>query len=59
MPPLMHVPRRLVAADQDQQRLHQQLLVVELLAVDLGVDQDADQVLARAAPRRSARTRRW
>ena len=37
------VARRLVAADQDEQALHQQIVVAEALAVDLGVDQDADE----------------
>ena len=41
------VPRRLVAADQDQQRFHQQLVVVEPHPVDLGVDEDADQIVLR------------
>jgi hypothetical protein len=41
------VPGRLVPADQDEQRLHEQLLVVQALAVDPGVHEDAHQVLAR------------
>ncbi len=41
------VARRLVAADQDQQALLQELLVVESLAVDLAVDQQRDQIVLR------------
>ena len=42
-----HVAGRLVAADEDEQALHQQLVVAQPLAVDLGVHEDADQVVAR------------
>jgi hypothetical protein len=41
------VARRLVAADQDEQALHQQIVFAEPLAVDLGVDQNAHEVVAR------------
>ena len=40
----------LVAADQDQERLEHELLVVQSFAVDLGVDERADDVLARRRP---------
>jgi hypothetical protein len=39
------VARGLVAADEDQQRLHEQRLVVEALAVDLRVHEEAHQVV--------------
>ena len=42
-----HVPARLVAADEDQQALLDDRLVVEALAVDLGVAEDADEVVLR------------
>ena len=40
-----HVARRLVAADEDQQRLLQQRIVVEPLAVDLGMHERAHQIV--------------
>ena len=45
MPPLMHVAGGLVAADEDEQRFLQQRVVVEPLAVDLGVHEDAHQIV--------------
>src|SRR5262249_60092118 len=38
---------RLVAADEDEQALHEQLVVAQAGAVDLGVHEDADQVVTR------------
>ena len=59
-----HVARRLVAADEEQQRLEDDLVVVEAVAVDLGVHEHADEVVGRAraarrdhAPGRTRRTR--
>ena len=46
------VPRGLVPTDQDEQGLVDDLIVGELLAVDLGVDQDADEVVGGLAPAR-------
>ena len=45
-----HVARRLVAADQDQERLVHDGLVVEAVAVDLGLAQLGDEVVARVGP---------
>ena len=42
-----HVAARLVAADQDEQALLDDRLVVESLAVDLRVAEDADEVVLR------------
>ena len=44
-----HVAGRLVAADQDQQALLEDLLLAESIAVELGVDEDAHQVVGRGA----------
>ena len=55
----MHVAARLVAADEDQQALLDDRLVVELFAVDLGLAQDADEVVLRGCARRSAITPSW
>ena len=50
------VAGRLVAADQDQQRLVDEGRLVEPVAVDLGVDQRADQVVGLVVPRRCSAT---
>ena len=42
-----HVARRLVAADEDQQRLVQHVVGCEAVAVDLGVHEHAHQVVGR------------
>ncbi len=44
--------RRLVATDQDEQRLVQDLVVRELVPVDLGVGEDAHEVVAGTAAAR-------
>ncbi len=49
MPAADHVARRLVAADEDEERLVDERVVVERVAVDLGVAQHADQVVGAAA----------
>ena len=49
-----HVARRLVAAEQEQQQLEDELVVVEAVAVDLGVHEHADEVVGRVRARRSA-----
>jgi hypothetical protein len=41
-----HVPRRLVPADEDEQGLMDQRRLVEPVTVDLGLDEDPDQVIA-------------
>ena len=43
--PRQRVTGGLVAADQDQQRLVKDLVIGELFTVDLGVDQDGEQVI--------------
>ena len=45
--------RGLVAADEDQQRLGDDLVVVEPVAVDLGVHEHAHQVVGRLCLRSS------
>ena len=44
------VARRLVAADEDQQRLVQHVVGAEAVAVDLGVHEHAHEVVGRRAP---------
>ncbi len=45
-----HVAGGLVAADQDQQRLVHEAVQVQPVAVDLGVDEDAHEVVAGLVP---------
>jgi hypothetical protein len=45
-----HVAGGLVATDQDQQRLVDEAVVVEAVAVDLGVDEGAHEVVAGLGP---------
>ena len=48
------VAGRLVAGDGEQQAEELELLLAELVAVDLGVDQPGDDVVARDRPRRAS-----
>ena len=45
-----HVAGGLVAADEDEQRLVDERVVVEPVAVDLGVHEHAHEVVVRLAP---------
>ena len=52
-----HVARRLVAAEEQQQRLEHELVVVEAVAVDLGVHEHAHEIVGRG-PRAGPRSGR-
>jgi hypothetical protein len=54
--PADHMACGLVAADEDEERLVDERVVVERVAVDLGVAEHPDQVVGGPAGRRSSKT---